>query len=61
MELTPQTELTLNKTERLPLGKLHAVQYVIAAILVILSAGLWRLEVVSADNFRALAEANRIR
>src|ERR1700745_4061371 len=61
MELTPQTELTLNKAERLPLGKLHAVQYVIAAILVILSAGLWRLQVVSADSFRALAEANRIR
>jgi penicillin-binding protein 2 len=61
MELTPQTELALGKTEKLPLGKLHIAQYLIAAILVVLSIGLWRLEVVSADNFRAMAEANRIR
>lgn len=61
MELNPQTELALGKAEKLPLGKLHAAQYVVAAVLLILSIGLWRLEVVSADNFRALAEANRIR
>lgn len=61
MELTPQSELILKKAEKLPVAKLTAVQYLIAAILVILGAGLWRLEVVSADNFRALAEANRIR
>ena len=61
MELTPQTELALRKAEKLPTAKLHAAQYVIALVLVILAAGLWRLEVVSADNFRALAEANRIR
>ena len=61
MELTPQAELALGKPEKLPAAKLHAVQYVIALILVILAAGLWRLEVVGADNFRALAEANRIR
>ncbi|MDE1177868.1 MAG: penicillin-binding protein 2 [Edaphobacter sp.] len=59
MELTPQAEL--QKAEKLPVGKLHAVQYVIAAVLVVLSVGLWRLEVVGADSFRALAEANRIR
>jgi penicillin-binding protein 2 len=61
MELTPQAELALGKAEKLPAAKLHAAQYVIALILVILAAGLWRLEVVGADNFRALAEANRIR
>ena len=61
MELTPQTELTLRKAEKLPTAKLHAAQYIIALVLVILAVGLWRLEVVSADNFRALAEANRIR
>ncbi len=61
MELTPQSELALRKAEKLPTAKLHAAQYIIALILVILAAGLWRLEVVSADNFRALAEANRIR
>jgi penicillin-binding protein 2 len=61
MELNPQTELALGKAEKLPVGKLHVAQYLVAAILLILSIGLWRLEVVSADNFRALAEANRIR
>ncbi|HEX2918751.1 MAG TPA: penicillin-binding protein 2 [Edaphobacter sp.] len=61
MELTPQTELAAGKAEKLPVGKLHVSQYIVAAVLLILSIGLWRLEVVSADNFRALAEANRIR
>ncbi|HTH54071.1 MAG TPA: penicillin-binding protein 2 [Edaphobacter sp.] len=61
MELTPQTELALGKAEKLPAGKLHVAQYLVALVLVILSIGLWRLEVVGADNFRALAEANRIR
>ncbi|WP_035348699.1 penicillin-binding protein 2 [Edaphobacter aggregans] len=61
MELTPQSELELGKAEKLPASKLHAAQYIIALVLVILAAGLWRLEVVGADNFRALAEANRIR
>ena len=61
MELTPQSELALGKAEKLPAAKLHAAQYVIALVLVILVAGIWRLEVVGADNFRALAEANRIR
>jgi penicillin-binding protein 2 len=61
MELTPQAELALGKAEKLPPAKLAAVQYVIALILLILAVGLWRLEVAGADNFRALAEANRIR
>lgn len=61
MELTPQAELALGKPEKLPPAKLAAVQYVIALILLILAVGLWRLEVAGADNFRALAEANRIR
>lgn len=41
--------------------KLTAFQYVIALILVILVSGLWRLQVLGAQNYRALAEANRIR
>lgn len=61
MELTPQTELALGKAEKLPTAKFAAVQYVIALILLILAVGLWRLEVAGADNFRAMAEANRIR
>jgi penicillin-binding protein 2 len=49
------------KAEKIAPGKLSAAQYLIALMLVILVAGLWRLQVASADNFRALAEANRIR
>jgi penicillin-binding protein 2 len=57
-----QTVIGLNgRAEKLPAGKLHFAQYLVALILVILAVGLWRLEVLGANNFRALAEANRIR
>src|SRR5580704_4117958 len=49
------------KAEKLPIGKLHSVQYLVAAILAVLLAGLWRLQVLNAENFRSLAEANRVR
>ena len=49
------------KAEKLPAGKLHSAQYIVALVLAVLITGLWRLQVLGADNFRALAEANRIR
>jgi len=49
------------KAEKLPIGKLHSVQYLVALILIILLAGLWRLQVLNSENFRSLAEANRVR
>ena len=49
------------REEKISLGKLHASQYIVAAILAILLAGLYRLQVVGAANWRVLAEANRIR
>ena len=65
METAPHSEQHSlgphGKAEKLPPSKLAAVQYVVALILVILLAGLWRLQVLGANNFRALAEANRIR
>src|ERR1700759_3595406 len=51
----------LNKEERLPAFKLTIVQYVIVAILLVLLSGLWRLQVIGAQNYRTLAEQNRIR
>ncbi|MBT9331193.1 penicillin-binding protein 2 [Paracidobacterium acidisoli] len=36
-------------------------QYVIAAVMLVLISGLWRLQVVGAQNYREMAEANRIR
>ena len=52
---------TANKDDKIPSIKLTAIQYVIALILVILVSGLWRLQVLGAQNYRALAQANRIR
>src|ERR1700753_1140188 len=51
----------LNRDERLPPYKLTIVQYVIVAVLLVLLSGLWRLQVVGAQNYRILAEQNRIR
>lgn len=51
----------LNAKPEIPAAKLSAIQYVVAAILLVLVAGLWRLQVVGKDNYRALAEANRVR
>ena len=49
------------REEKLSPAKLHASQYIVALILVILVGGLYRLQVVGAENYRVLAEANRIR
>jgi penicillin-binding protein 2 len=49
------------KDDKVSSAKLTAIQYVIALILVILVSGLWRLQVLGAQNYRALAKANRIR
>jgi len=51
----------LGREEKLSPNKLHAFQYIVALILTILFAGLYRLQVVGASNYRVLAEANRIR
>jgi penicillin-binding protein 2 len=47
--------------EKLPTLKLAVVQYGIVLIMLALAAGLWRLQVLGAENFRQLAEQNRIR
>jgi penicillin-binding protein 2 len=47
--------------EKLPTLKLAVVQYGILLMMLALAAGLWRLQVLGADNFRQLAEQNRIR
>jgi len=47
--------------EKLPTLKLAVLQYGILLIMLALAAGLWRLQVLGAENFRLLAEQNRIR
>ncbi|MDR3773908.1 MAG: penicillin-binding protein 2 [Terracidiphilus sp.] len=49
------------RNEKLPTLKLTVVQYGILLMMLALSAGLWRLQVLGADNYRLLAEQNRIR
>ncbi len=51
--LTPEQEI--------PAAKLTALQYIIFGILLVLVGGLWRLQVVGRNNYRELAEANRVR
>ena len=47
--------------EKLSTVKLAVVQYGILLMMLALAAGLWRLQVLGATNFRVLAEQNRIR
>jgi penicillin-binding protein 2 len=49
------------RNEKLSTVKLHASQYVVALVLFVLGAGLWHLQILGADNYRVLAEQNRIR
>jgi penicillin-binding protein 2 len=50
-----------NRDEKLSSVKLAVVQYGILLMMLALAAGLWRLQVLGAENFRLLAEQNRIR
>ena len=52
---------TFNREEKLPTLKLTAVQYGILLMMLVLVGGLWRLQVLGSDNYRLLAEQNRIR
>ncbi|WP_128911730.1 penicillin-binding protein 2 [Granulicella sibirica] len=61
MSLSSPTTRQLNNDEKLPAAKLAGVQYAIVLLLAVLVAGLWRLQVLGADNWKVLAEANRVR
>jgi penicillin-binding protein 2 len=50
-----------NREEKLPSLKLTIVQYMILAVMLILLSKMWQLEILGANNYRALAEQNRIR
>ena len=50
-----------SRGEKVPPAKLTAVQYGILFMMLALIAGLWRLQVLGAENYRSLAEQNRIR
>jgi penicillin-binding protein 2 len=50
-----------NREEKLSTVKSTVVQYGILVMMLALGAGLWRLQILGASNFRELAEQNRIR
>src|SRR5260370_31915646 len=52
---------TGSRGEKRSTVKLAVVQYGILALMLALAAGLWRLQVLGAENFKVLAEQNRIR
>src|ERR1700760_4060547 len=49
------------REEKLPSVKLAIFQYAIVGVLLILLFGCWRLQILGAQNYRMLAEQNRIR
>jgi len=51
----------INRGEKLSPVKAAVVQYGILFLMLGLGAGLWRLQVLDVDNYRVLAEQNRIR
>jgi penicillin-binding protein 2 len=51
----------LGRREKLSQIKLSSAQYLVALVLLVLGAGLWRVQVLGASNYRVLAEQNRIR
>jgi penicillin-binding protein 2 len=51
----------IHRNEKLPTLKLTMVQYGILLMMLALAAGLWRLQILGRDNYRVLAEQNRIR
>jgi penicillin-binding protein 2 len=60
--MIPETPTPLvDREEKLSPGKLAAAQYFIVGILIVLTLGLWNLQVLGADNYRVQAEQNRIR
>lgn len=51
----------IDREEKVSAGKLHVTQYLVVAVLAVLAAGMWRLQIVGVDSYRQLAEANRVR
>jgi penicillin-binding protein 2 len=56
-----ENEQNIQREEKIPAIKLTIFQYLIVGVLIVLIFGLWRLQIVDAQNYRSQAEANRIR
>jgi penicillin-binding protein 2 len=54
-------ERRIGREEKVAAGKLHATQYLVALVLAVLATGMWRLQVLGAEGYKQLAEANWVR
>ncbi len=54
-------DTSVGREEKLSATKLHLSQYFVAAVMFVLGIGLWRLQVLGSDNYKVLAEQNRVR
>jgi penicillin-binding protein 2 len=61
MSQSPNPERHVARDEKVSAVKLHVMQYLVVLVLAVLAAGMWRLQILGADNYRELAEANRVR
>jgi len=61
LALIPKTDRRVDRDEKISAGKLHATQYLVVLLLAVLASGMWRLQILGADSYRVLAEANRVR
>ena len=61
MALISNHERHYARDEKVSAVKLHATQYLVVLLLAVLATGMWRLQILGADSYRVLAEANRIR
>jgi penicillin-binding protein 2 len=61
MPILPNPEHYNAREEKVSAGKLHATQYLVVLFLAVLASGMWRLQILGAENYRVLADANRIR
>jgi penicillin-binding protein 2 len=61
MPFTANPDRHYARDEKVSAVKLHATQYLVVMVLAVLAAGMWRLQILGADSYRVLAEANRIR
>ena len=61
MALISNHERHYARDEKVSAVKLHATQYLVVLLLAVLASGMWRLQILGAESYRVLAEANRIR
>jgi penicillin-binding protein 2 len=61
LALLPKSDRYNAREEKVSAGKLHATQYLVVLVLLVLATGMWRLQILGAESYRVLADANRIR